>query len=274
LEPPSLSVVLPNYNHARFLPEALGGLLAQSCPPLEIIVIDDASTDDSVRIIEAFQEKCPLIHLVKSPRNEGVIPTINKGLALARGDYVYSGASDDRAHPDLFEKSLKLLSEHAQAGLCSSLSQEINGHGEVLGLSPVPCVLDEPGFLSPKDVERLMMTNSFWVMANTTIYRREALMDAGGLRHELGSFTDGFIQRVLALKHGACFVPEPLASCRRLEEGYAASQIADIKCSAEILTHAEELMRTTYEGTFPKDYVTLWKQEWQYWTVKAAWQTV
>jgi len=63
---PTLSVVMANYNHARFLPESLGAILEQSYRLTEIIVLDDASTDKSADIIEVFTRKEPLIRLVQN----------------------------------------------------------------------------------------------------------------------------------------------------------------------------------------------------------------
>src|SRR5256884_7474545 len=118
---PRLSVIIPNYNHARFLPNCLEAILRQSEQPFEIIVIDDASTDNSVEVIEAFTKRNPIIRFYRNEQNRGVVSGMNRGLELARGDYVYYAAADDQVLPGFFEKSLRLLNEHPQAALCCTI---------------------------------------------------------------------------------------------------------------------------------------------------------
>ena len=85
---PELSVVVPNYNHARYLESALRAHLEQTRPPLEVIVVDDASTDDSVAIVERLARDHPRLRLIRLAKNGGVNAAINRGLREARGDYV------------------------------------------------------------------------------------------------------------------------------------------------------------------------------------------
>ena len=77
---PVLSVVLPNYNHAQYLPRALDALLTQERPPDEIIVIDDCSIDGSRDIVARYAAKNPSIRLLLNDANVGVIPTLSRGL--------------------------------------------------------------------------------------------------------------------------------------------------------------------------------------------------
>ena len=80
---PTLSVVLPNYNHARYLESALVAHLNQSALPLEIIVVDDASTDESRTIVKRLAARHPIVRLVAMPVNGGVNAAMNRGLAEA-----------------------------------------------------------------------------------------------------------------------------------------------------------------------------------------------
>ena len=93
---PSLSVVLPNFNHAQHLPASLAAILSQSLPALEIIVIDDCSTDNSVEVIQSFAAKHSTIRFIRNEVNQGVVWNMNHGLKLARGDYVVFPAADDQ----------------------------------------------------------------------------------------------------------------------------------------------------------------------------------
>src|SRR2546423_825465 len=97
-----LSVVVPNFNHARFLPHALGALLTQTRPADELIIIDDASTDDSVGIIRSFLPQHPNCIFLQNEENLGVVRCMNIGLRMARGSSLVFAAADDVVYPDFF----------------------------------------------------------------------------------------------------------------------------------------------------------------------------
>src|SRR4030095_15000486 len=100
---PTLSVVVPNYNHAKYLEFSLPAILKQSHRPLEVIVLDDASKDNSVEVIRRFAAQDPIVRLVQNEKNLTVVPNLNKGVELARGDYVFIVSADREALPGIFE---------------------------------------------------------------------------------------------------------------------------------------------------------------------------
>lgn len=210
MEPPSLSVIVPNYNHAPLLPRCLGALLAQTVQPLEILVIDDASTDNSWAVIQEFARCHPVVRPHRNEKNQGVIFGVNRGIELARGEYLYFAPADDETRPTLFEKSLQLLRQHPEAGLCCTVSdfREVasgfNWHVGV-GMSDRAC------YLSPQQLVELERRNRLHIAPNTSVIRRDALVRAGGFIPELKWHSDWFGFYVAAFREGLCFVPEPLA---------------------------------------------------------------
>jgi glycosyltransferase involved in cell wall biosynthesis len=113
----TLSVVLPNYNHAKFVGRALTALIRQKRAADEIIVIDDGSTDDSLDVIHGIAARAPAIRVLRNEKNIGVIATLQRGLESARGDYVYFAASDDWVFPDFFALALRQLEANPGVGL-------------------------------------------------------------------------------------------------------------------------------------------------------------
>ena len=220
---PGLSVLMPNYNHSGYIGEALSAILKQSYKPFEIIIIDDASTDNSIGIIQEFAEHNPSVRLIVNEKNTGVVDNLNRLLEIARGDYVYFAAADDKILPHFFERSMDLLQRYPSAGLCSSLSLIIDEEGRNRGLHPSLIISNHETFITPEKVSNILNTAGLWVMGNAAILKRKALLDSGGFISELHSFSDGFIYQVIALKYGACFIPEPLACWRRMDSGYALS---------------------------------------------------
>ncbi|MEW6303814.1 MAG: glycosyltransferase family 2 protein [Verrucomicrobiota bacterium] len=208
---PRLSVVIPNYNHARYLPTCLGAVLRQSVQPFEVIVIDDASTDNSVEVIEQFAREHPIVRLHRNEKNRGVVFNMNKGLLeLAQGDYVYMAAADDEVQPGHFEKTLSLLAQHPQAALCCTIGDwreietGLNWHVGV-GMGDQPC------FISPQEMARLERAGKLFIASNSAVFNRRTLNEVGGFVPELRWHCDWFAIYTSGFRHGVCFVPEPLA---------------------------------------------------------------
>lgn len=259
-----LSVFLPNRNHGRFLRSALDALLSQSVQPALIHVVDQGSTDDSAAVIEGFARDHSNVSAAFSPVNRNIATLMSEWLLEAIGDYVYFAAADDLVLPGLFEKSLSLLRLHPEAGLCSTLSRRMDENGTDLGVYRTPRPSSAPCFLDPGAAARQLMRTDGWMMGNTTIYRREALRGIGGFRPELGGFSDGFAGRVLALSHGACFVPEPLASWRRTDKGLASQTTGDANSAIDVADRAVALMTAEHGDVFPAGYSRRWRGRWLY----------
>ena len=212
---PALSVIVPNYNHGKYLPACLESILQQSRQPDEIIIVDDASTDDSVEIIQSYVRKHPQIRLVRNERNKGVLSTLNRGLGLeeptlTEAQYVHFPAADDVMLPGLLEKSMTLLAQHPRAAFCCAIG---DWHEEATGLNWHVGVGmgNRPCYLSPPDMVGLEKQGRLFVATNTVTVRREAIREAGGYLADLKWHCDWFALHVAGFRHGLCFVPEALA---------------------------------------------------------------
>ena len=257
---PTLSVVMTNYNHAHYIVEAMDAILTQSYTPLEFIIIDDASTDNSFEILEGYAKKYPLIRLLRNEHNMGAFHNVTRLKELSQGDYLYGAAADDKILPGFFEKSMNLLAQFPQAGLCSTLTRCIDAEGRDIGVLHMPTVSKEGCFIPPNKAISLLYKHGSWLQGNTAIYQQRALMDSGGFIPELLSFCDGFITMVIAAKYGVCHIPEPLAAWRQLENSYSATCGKDPELSLKIIHHASELMSSKYGELFPPDFVERWEK--------------
>ena len=110
---PLVSIVVPNFNYARFLPECLESLLSQSYQNLEIIVVDDGSTDNSVEVLKRYSARIKYFVL----ENNGVNHARNFGLRASGGEYVAFCDSDDWWEPNKIELQLQLLSANQDLSL-------------------------------------------------------------------------------------------------------------------------------------------------------------
>ena len=251
---PTLSVVLSNYNHARYLPESLGAIAAQSLPPDEVIVLDDGSSDGSVAVIADFVRRYPFFRLIRNERNLGAMRSYNRGLAEAAGDFVLCPAADDRIRPGLFEKTAAILARHPEAGLCSAMCGLLSPDGRDLGPLHTPAISREACFVPPQEFFRVHARKGGWMMSQTAFYNRRALAEwGGGFDIELGSAADGFLLYVLAARRGACFIPERLGDWRKLDDSFAlrgAEHTGRALAQAELL---DRKLRAT--GLFPEAFL-------------------
>ena len=108
---PMVSVIVPNYNHAKYLPERLESVFSQSYADYEVILLDDGSTDGSAALLEACRSNPHVSHVELNLQNSGGHPFAQweKGIRLAKGKYVWIAESDDRAEPTFLEKAVAAL---------------------------------------------------------------------------------------------------------------------------------------------------------------------
>ncbi|MBI5240320.1 MAG: glycosyltransferase family 2 protein, partial [Elusimicrobia bacterium] len=175
----TVTVLMPNYNHARFLPHSLEAIARQTVLPLEVIVVDDGSSDDSVAVVESFAKRHPFIKLLRHERNQGVYPAMRTGWKECRGDYVIFSAADDLLLPGLFEKSLALLARHPEAGFCSTLGRILSEDGQDLGPYHTPVISAQARYLSPADFIAAYLRHGNWVLGCSMLLRRAVVEESG-----------------------------------------------------------------------------------------------
>lgn len=259
--PLKLSVVVPNYNHACYIAESLEAIANQLFKPFEIIVIDDASTDNSVEVIEKLVKDYPIIKFLKNKYNMGVANSVNYCLEYVSGDYVYITSADDRILPGFFEKSMKLLTQYPQAGICSAMSFIIDKEGRRKGFILNPIISRNPCYFSPEKARDIYLKQGCWISGISSIMRLDYFRANGGYRPELYAFSDGFLEQLLALKYGACFIPEPLTCWRRLSDNYSIAISSKPEIFSELIEKAASLMKAKFSDIFPKKYIEAWQRQ-------------
>ena len=119
---PTVSVIVPNYNHAPFLQQRIESILQQTYQDFELILIDDCSTDGSREIMEGYRNNPHVSHIVYGETNSGsAFRQWNKGVELAQGEWVWIAESDDWAEPTFLSTLLDEAQLHPQCGMILSL---------------------------------------------------------------------------------------------------------------------------------------------------------
>ena len=236
--PMPLSVILPNYNHGSLIARALYALLNQTPSASEIIVIDDGSTDDSVAVIEGLQRQHSSIRLIRNTTNQGIVASVKSALAVATGEYLLFGSSDDYVLPGLFAHALAGLTADPRAAFFCSGVALVDANNQVIGIRPVTAPQRGRGYLSPADVRRVIRGTDFWALGTSTVYRRRLLADIGYFDARLGSLGDALANRLLAFRYGFYFDPAVLAAYNKNPTSFSARSALSVDDSRRLLAAA------------------------------------
>jgi len=247
---PALSVVIPTYNASRYLVQVLQAIVDQSFHPLEVIVVDDGSTDSSVDVVEDFRRRASNVRLLRHERNLGVASAVHHGLQAAVGDYVYFASTSDRVLPGLFEQSMMLLTRHPQAALsCSDFVAFYSGGPQIayrIGWAR------DPSFLSPQDLARAIRQKGGYIPGATAIVKRSILLEAGGFNAKLKGHSDWFASLVAGFRHGVCYAPELLAAFRMGLPGSVSTTHRRWTTQRDVLKHLFSLLQSReYQDVAP-----------------------
>src|SRR3989304_2617473 len=132
---PRVSIVVPAYNYGRFLPDCLGSILPQPHRDLEVMVVDDGSTDNTEEVVVRFLARVRYFR----QENQGVGAAMNQGIELAMGEYIRFVDADDMVLESGLEPQVALLDSHPRVGLVYGQAYQVNEKGETT-------LLRRPGF--------------------------------------------------------------------------------------------------------------------------------
>lgn len=132
-----VSVVMSVYNGERFLEEAVDSILGQTYRDLELIVIDDGSTDRSSAILERRARDDPRLRVFRQA-NVGLTRSLNRGVERATGEFIARMDADDVADPKRIESQVAFMETHPDVGLLGTGFHEIDGAGRILGVKSFP----------------------------------------------------------------------------------------------------------------------------------------
>jgi hypothetical protein len=202
---PLVSVIIPSFNHARYIRECIDSVFCQTFKDFEVIVVDDGSSDESLDILRSFGNRIRLIE----QSNRGTQAARNRGLQLAKGKYIALLDSDDGWLPNKLEVQIDALSRQPEIGLLYSFCHTINADGsrrkkEWHYGKPI----DHPnGALA-------QLLQECFIPALTVVFRRQCIDEVGYFDEELLGSGDWDMWIRIAAKYPIACVNEPLALYR------------------------------------------------------------
>jgi glycosyltransferase involved in cell wall biosynthesis len=131
---PLISIIIPNYNHSKYLEERLDCILNQTFKNFEIILLDDNSTDNSVEILNKFQKHPKVSHCIFNQVNSGnTFKQWEKGIRLTKGKYIWIAESDDFCSKNFLEQMVPIIESDLEIVLAFCQSHRVNSQGQITG---------------------------------------------------------------------------------------------------------------------------------------------
>ena len=182
-----ISVVIPSYNHEKYIGEAIKSVLEQEYSNFELIIVDDGSQDNSDKIITSFKDS--RIKYIKQ-ENRGAHAAINRGLEITNGEYLSILNSDDVYVSDRFKKMSNILDTNKNIDFISSYIEIINQNGKKLGvkkgfenLDPWPIQNPEKTFKKTNSFKKNLLMSNFISTTSNMFFRRNVYNIIGGMRN-------------------------------------------------------------------------------------------
>lgn len=238
----SVAAIVPNFNHARFLEPRLDSIDAQSHPCDDIVLLDDASTDGSNLILEAWASRRNLAVHFNRVNSGSPFKQWNKGVKLANSEYIWIAESDDCADASLLERLLIPLEADRRIGISYCQSLRIDATGAAVGdcrswTDDLDVNRWKNDFVNGgrDECSRFFGYKSPIFNASAVVFRRSAFLDAGGVDETFLQSADWLLWIKMLLRVDIAFTSAPLNSFR---------------------THEASVTRTTYKSgrRFREDY--------------------
>ena len=211
---PLVSVIIPTYNRGSLVTAAIDSVLAQTFTDLELIVIDDGSTDDTVMRLAPYVDRIRYFHQT----NRGASAAQNAGLREASGEWIAILASDDTWHPAKLERQLDAIARLGNGfGACFTDCRFV-GNPEMRATA-----FEEAGFRPDEafgplhDPLRFVWENSYGLYVQSLLASRSLMIELGGFDEELKYSEDRDMIFKLSFKTQFCYVAEPLVNIDRTE---------------------------------------------------------
>lgn len=259
---PKITVWTSIYNREKTVGRCIESVINQTIKPLEYIILDDCSTDDSFEIATEYAKKYSWIKVFRNERNLGPFKNWNQIINYANGDYLYDVGDDDYSSPNTIELFQKALLKWPSAKLISGQIEVVDKNGYTLSTEKVK-KWTSMDFHSPNDClnNYLLIEPAHHSLSAASLLARSSFQYLGGYRNELGHWADTFNIRYIALKHGMVYLPEILHYWTDSPDTISGRDLSDSKKSLLIVKKASSLMRNNQFSTvFPEEYVSYFEQ--------------
>jgi glycosyltransferase involved in cell wall biosynthesis len=241
-----ISVLMPVFNVEVYVAEALASIQSQTFTDIEIVVVDDGSTDCTPRIVEQFASADPRIILLRTPRNLGLSAALNFGLAHCHAPFIARMDGDDIALPTRLEKQLQYLEKNPGVALVGCATMAIDQSGRAI-----------PGLRVSRKPARDEEIANTMLLASPCLHiwlaRSELYAQLSGYREMATAEDYDFLLRAISAGFRVSNIPEPLMLIRR-RAGNLSSRLEQRKAHYYIIHLYRERIRLGYDSFSAEAY--------------------
>ena len=210
----AVSVIVPNYNYGRYLDERLQSLLNQTFTDLEVIVVDDASTDDSREVVSRYTGDARVKTAWFDQQSGSAYRRWNDGARQASGRYLHFAGADDACEPALIERLVEALERHPQAGLAYSRCQVIDSDGRPQSIIPSHPRWESDFVSSPEEELPFLLDQRTIPTASAVLVRRDLFERCGGFDTSFELAADHMLWAQVLRQSGFAYVADALSRFR------------------------------------------------------------
>jgi glycosyltransferase involved in cell wall biosynthesis len=217
---PRVSVIIPNYNHAIYLQQRIESVLHQTYQDIELIMLDDCSTDNSKEIMEQYRLHSKVSHIVYNEQNSGfTFKQWQKGIELASGELIWIAESDDWANFSFLSTCIQKLSDDCSIGVCCTASVPVDHLGnripDTVLTTPFDQFIEEKGNIQycrngKEEIREKLVYKNFLPNASAVVFKKELFVGAVQLNCSYKYIADWWVWYQMLQHTNFCFIPEPL----------------------------------------------------------------
>lgn len=186
MKSPKITVLMSVYNGEKYLREAIDSILNQTFTDFEFLIVSDGSTDGTAEILQSYHD--PRIKIINNEKNRGLTKSLNKGLGMAKGEYIARMDADDISLPNRFEEQLKYLERYPETVVLGTSIYVINGAGKLL--------MKE---IAPSDPSKILLNNN--AFTHGSVIFKKAVVDELGYYNELFRYSQDYELWLKIAKH-------------------------------------------------------------------------
>lgn len=213
---PKISVVMSVYNSDRYLRESIESILAQTFTDFEFVILDDASSDSSWNIITEYANRDRRVRLFKNEENIGLTKSLNKGLKLARGEFIARQDADDVSLPERLQKQVELLDKSQEVVLVSCNIDLIDAQGDYIETQQRTCDRDL--------IPWYLLFYNHLAGHSQVMYRQKPVEDLGGYAENYRYSQDYELWSRLVKVGEIAILPDVLLQQRRHDKSISAAK--------------------------------------------------
>jgi len=233
MKSPKVTVLMSVYNGEKYLREAVESILNQTFTDFEFLIVNDGSTDRTAEILQSYDD--PRIRIIDNEKNIGLTKSLNKGLRMARGEYVARMDADDISMPERLERQVKFLDKNKDVGLLGSSWYEINADGKKTSIGEAAA--------SGKQAVHFMCHGSVMV--------RKICLEEVGLYREIFKYAQDYdLWLRIADKFGVANLNEPLYKLRIHNETISSHKKLEQDLYASLAIQMAEERRKNKKDSF------------------------